>query len=187
MYRRLSYLLLSLSVACLCACSSGDDSEDQYSAICPVDITYNGTWTIGERQLPGMMIVSASQFSYPEFPMQQLLSALFPDQNVACTPATYAMEYRLQGTSGKAAYLHLRDNVWRTTAQIDGEERIVLLKFVTLPASMGVQSVSQATYSQMSDSYLVSLGLTVVEVTDVDGNEIANRACGMNILFHTKK
>lgn len=187
MYRLISFLLLSLAFASFYACSSGDDDENKYSAICPVDITYNGTWTIGEQQLSGMMIVSASQFRYPEFPMQQLLSALFPGQSVACEPATYAMEYQLQGTSGKASYLHLRDNVWRTTAKIDGREMTVLLKFVTIPAAMGVQSVSQATYSQMSDSYLVSLGLTAVEVTDAEGNEVVNRPCGMNILFHTKK
>lgn len=151
------------------------------------EVSYKGVWTFGDQRVDGKMTVSSMQFQYPDFPIQQLVSVLFPGRQLTCQGGTYGMEYTLQGSSDKAAYYALRDNVWQTEVKVDGNTRILRLNFITLPLVSGFHSGSQATYSSMSDSYLVTLRLTGYELVDADGTVEEQAESGLTLTFTTKK
>lgn len=185
--RLLAYTLVTLMLVTLFSCSDSDKESLAKDAQNMTETTYKGTWNIGGQRADGHMTVSPFQFSYTDFPMSQLLSELLPGHAVTCPSGVYAMEYTLQGSSDKAAYYTLRDNVWQTSAQIDGKEKQILLKFVALPVNAGFQTGSQATYSQMSGNYLVTLRLTAYEILDATGSVEKNETCNVTMAFTTHK
>ena len=185
--KQLAYTLVAMMLVAFSACSGSDKEPMEKDTWSTAETNYKGTWTIGNQRVDGHMTVSPYQFSYTDFPMAQLLSEMLPDHAVACSSGVYAMEYTLQGSSDKAAYYTLRDNVWQASAQIDGEDKLVRLKFVTLPVNIGFQTGSQATYSQMSGSYLVTLRLTAYEIVDKAGSVEKNETCNVTMSFTTHK
>lgn len=185
--RLLAYTLAAMLLVALSSCSDSDKESLEKDALSMTETTYRGTWNIGDQRVDGHMTVSPFQFSYTDFPMSCLLSEILPGHTVTCPSGVYAMEYTLQGASDKAAYYTLRDNVWQTSAQIDGAEKLIRLKFVTLPVNVEFQTGSQATYSQMSGNYLVTLRLTAYEILDATGSVEKNETCNVTMAFTTHK
>ncbi len=176
------FLLLAFS-----ACGNTDDDMPQNGLANGEELTYKGVWAFADQRVDGTMKVSATQFQYPDFPMPQLLSVLFPERQATSQTGTYGMEYTLQGTSDKAAYYLLRDNVWQAEVKIDGNTRTLRLNFITLPLVSGFHTGNQATYSSMSDSYMVTLRLTSYELVDANGVVDEQAESGLTLTFSTRK
>lgn len=171
MKRILHYILISLSLLSLSACTdAGSDINGMPSNDAGVEATYSGTWWVNDKQSQTTdVMVHGAAFFFSQMPYKDILTQLLPGKTVGeIEDEGYVVPFVVKAYNDRTYLYILQPTEWNFSATIDGKKCGVGIIFSPI---YNVDNGSWGSYSRQTGVFTLFLRAASFKCTGLSDSD----------------